>query len=104
VKPYTLTFAPVVNKQIDEQVLFIAQDSIDHALAWEDRLRDTIAGLSSFRGYAVDEEASDRLGYKLHKIVFEGNYLIHYAVDEKARAVRIVNFRHGARLPKDGEP
>ena len=94
----------MVQSQIDEQVLYIARDSIDNALAWESRLDDAIRGLADTAGYAVDENASDRLGVEVHKLVFEGTYLVHYTLDKPASIVRVINFRHGARLPRRGEP
>lgn len=96
--------APIVQQQIRQQALYIAEDSIDHALAWEERLRDTIIDLANFAGYAIDEDASKRLGFTLHKRTFETNYIIHFVVDESKDEVRVVNFRHGARLPRSGEP
>lgn len=96
--------APIVHDQIRTQVIHIARDSVEKALAWEDRLRATIKKLSQFSGYAIDEPASDRLGYPLHKLVFEGTYLIHFVVEDNQRMVRVVNFRHGARLPGRREP
>jgi plasmid stabilization system protein ParE len=104
VKNYDLTIAPVVSHQIREQVFYIAQHSIDYALAWEDRLATAIQGLSDMPGYAVDEEASQRLGYEVRKYVFEGTYLVHFRVDEEASLIRVINFRHGSRLPRLGEP
>ena len=90
--------------QITEQVFLIARDSIDNALAWESRLRTTIEEIGEIPSQAVDEDASDRLGYTVRKAVFEGTYLIHYWLDESAGVVRVINFRHGARLPQRGEP
>ena len=94
-KRYRLVVAPIVHEQIREQVLFIAQHSIENALAWEDRLEQAIKGLTSVTGDAIDEEASDRLGFTLHRLVFGSSYLIHYTIDEPAGVVRVVNFRHG---------
>lgn len=96
--------APIVHDQIRAQLLHIARDSIKNALAWEDRVRATIKKLSQYSGYAIDETASARLGYTLRKLVFEGTYLIHFVVEDNQRIVRVVNFRHGARLPVRGEP
>ncbi len=103
-KRLTIIIAPNVQEQITDQVLHIAQDSIDNALAWEDRLRVAIEGIGEMPGYAIDEDASDRLGYQVRKNIFEDTYLIHYCVDEAEGKVRIVNFRHGARLTRTGEP
>lgn len=103
-KRWRVLIAPAVGKLIDEQLLFIAADSIDNALEWEQRLRSAILKLSENPGYALDEEASDRLGFPVHKLVCERTYLIHYALDAPGQIVRVVGFRHGARLPRTGEP
>ncbi len=99
-----LTIAPAVHDQIADQVLHIAQHSVDNAFAWESRLKSAIQNLAEFHGYAIDEDASGRLGVQVHRLVFEGTYLVHFTVDDAAGVVRVVNFRHGARLPTHGEP
>ncbi len=58
----------------------------------------------TFHNYAIDEDASARLSQPIRKIVFEKTYLIHFMVDDAAAIIRIVNFRHGARLPRPDEP
>jgi plasmid stabilization system protein ParE len=95
---------PTVQDQITEQVLYIASDSIDNALAWEQNLRKAIEKIGETHGHAVDEAASNRLGFQVHKVVFDRTYLIHYCIDDVAHVVKIVNFRHGSRLPRRGEP
>jgi plasmid stabilization system protein ParE len=100
----TVSVSEAVKQQITEQVFFIAQDSIDHALLWEARLRAAINGLGEFYGHAVDEVASQRVGQIIHKMVFEKTYLVHYQVNVAAGVVEVVNFRHGSRLPQRGEP
>lgn len=95
---------PHVRDQITSQVLHIAEDSIDNALAWESRLRAMIGAIGEFQGHAIDDEASRRASLAVRKVVFEGTYLLHYHVDESTAVVVIVNFRHGARLPRRGEP
>ena len=82
---------------------YIAQDSIDNALAWEDRVMAALAGLADFHGHALDADTRDRLGYPVHKLVFERTYLIHYYVDEAGNVVRVVRFRHGARSALGGQ-
>ena len=96
--------SPGVTEQIQEQVFYIAQDSTDNALAWEDRLLAALESLGDFHGHAIDEQAVDRLGGIIHKMVFEKTYLIHYEVNQTAGIVEIMNFRHGARRPRVGEP
>lgn len=101
---FSVHIAAGAQDQITEQVRYIAQDSIDRALAWRDRVSGAIQNLAEFHGYAIDEDASGRLGFQLHRLVFEGTYLVHFTVDDAAGVVRVVNFRHGARLPTHGEP
>jgi plasmid stabilization system protein ParE len=75
VKRLAVILAPDVRAEINEQVLYIAADSVDNALAWEDRLMKAIHDLQDFYGYAMDEEASSQLGHPVRKLVFEGTYL-----------------------------
>ena len=89
---------PIVQEQIRDQIRYIAQDSIHNALAWEDRLRRAIE-IGDMPGHAIDEDASDRLGFTIRKCVFEKTYLIHYRLSAALTDVEIVNFRHGIRLP-----
>jgi hypothetical protein len=104
VRRWTVDITAHVRDQITEQVLYTAADSIDNALAWEDRLCAAIGQLAWVTGFAIDEDASDRLGFALHKLVFERTYLIHYELDDPANTVHVTSFRHGAREPKSGEP
>jgi plasmid stabilization system protein ParE len=103
-KRWTVIVPPIVQEQIRVQTFYIATDSIDNALKWEDRLNKAIDRIGDMPVHAVDEAASNRLGYVIRKTTFEGTYLIHYQVNDAARTVRILNFRHGARLPRRGEP
>lgn len=84
--------------------MHIAEDSVENAIEWEVRLAKAIKKIGEMAGHAIDEEASERLGYSIRKSVFEKTYLIHYRINRKDRAVEILNFRHGMRLPKRGEP
>jgi plasmid stabilization system protein ParE len=104
VKRFTLIIAPKVQEEITAQVLRIAQDSVENAIRWENRLRSAVEGIGNMPGYSFDEDATRRLGYPIRKYVFEGTYLIHYWVDDAAGIIKIINFRHGARLPRTGEP
>jgi plasmid stabilization system protein ParE len=104
VKRLKVSLSDDVKMQIREQVLYIASDSVDNALAWEDRLRAAINGLAAFSGHPIDENATPRVNAVVHKMVFERTYLVHYHINESAGVVEVVNFRHGAKLPRRGEP
>lgn len=89
-----------IERLILAQVLHIAEDSIDRALAWEDRLRSAIRDLGILPGKcAVDEEVSSRYGDEVRKLVFERTYLVFYWINESARTIDILQFRHGAQFP-----
>lgn len=103
-KRWTVILSELVQRQIDDQAMHIARHSIDNALAWEARLDAAVQGLANLPGYGVDEDASARLGYEVRKLVFEGTYLIHYRREEQGGVVQVINFRHGARLPRATEP
>ena len=89
---------------ITAQVLYIANHSVDNALDWEDRLRTAIFKLEDVTGYAVDETATSRSGSEIHKMVFEGTYLVHYSLNQMTGVVNVIGFRHGSRVPRRGEP
>lgn len=104
-KRYRVVIPKIVEEQLRAQVMHIARDSVDNALAWEERLRAAIEGIGQLAGgHAVDEDASERIGLTVHKMVHERTYLVHYLVKDDAGVVEIINFRHGARLPGRGEP
>jgi len=94
---------PNARSQITEIVWYIAEDSLNNGLAWEARLIATLDALGGFHGHAIDEDASERAGDQLRKVVFESTYLDHYHVDVGV-AVVVSNVRHGARLPRRREP
>jgi plasmid stabilization system protein ParE len=104
-KHHPVIIPPFVQQQIEEQVEYIAADSIENALAWEERLRGAIKRIGELpRRYAIDGEMSARYGTLVHKVVFERTYLVFYCIDKNARSVHVLNFRHGARKsPSDGE-
>jgi len=105
VKKYRVIVPPIVQNQIRTQASFIAQDSIANALAWEKRLRTAIEDLAMLpTRNAVDKLASRRIGQDVRKMVFDRIYLVFYRIRESNRAIDILNFRHGARLPQADEP
>lgn len=101
---YRVIISAEAQEQITAQVFYIAKDSIPNALRWEARLQSAIDGLADVPGHAVDEQASQRLGFTVQKATFEKTYLIHYVLDSINHVVRVVNFRHGATRPRRGEP
>jgi plasmid stabilization system protein ParE len=101
---FTVKISLDARQQITEQMLYIAQDSIDRAYAWETRVTTAISSLGSSPGYSRDEAASNHLGREVRRLVFERTYLILFTVDVSEGVVEVIGFRHGMRLPKAGEP
>jgi len=105
VKRYKLRLSPDIAAAIDAQVVWIARESIDRALGWERRLSKAIDGARTWPGtHPIDNAASARIGRLAHKLVFERNYLIVYAIDESTTAIELVGFRHVAKQPGPKEP
>ena len=103
-KAYTVVTPPEVKRQITGIVLLIADDSIDDAIAGEERLTAALDALADVHGHAVDEVASVRTGLRLRKATFEKTHLIHYRVDGATATLFVVNVRDGRREPQRGEP
>lgn len=103
-KRWTVDLPPVVERLIENQVFQIAASSMANAFAWKARLDAAIDRLSEVNGFGVEEDASNRLGTVVRHLVFDGTYLVHYTLDDAAGIVRVIGFRHGARLPRRGEP
>jgi hypothetical protein len=86
-------------------VQYIARHSVDNALKRPERLDAAIADSGSTpMGFPIDAAAADRTGQPVRKMVFEKTYLVYYTIDELNHVVQVAGFRHGARLPKRGEP
>lgn len=102
---YTVIVAPAANHAILTRALAIAGDCVDHAIAWEQRVRATVLSLADApTRFSVDPEASRARGRPVRKCVFERTYLIFYEIDEEAGRVDVVRFRHGAMQPEPDEP
>lgn len=94
---YRVVLLPVVENQILDHALYIAQDSIDRALQWEQSLRQHILSLADLpKAHPISEPESRAFGSDIRKTNF-GDYLIFYRVDEQQATVYILAFMHGAR-------
>lgn len=87
----------VVENQILDQALYIAEDSVDRALQWERSLRERILSLGELpKAHPISEPESRAFGRDIRKTNF-GDYLIFYRVDDEQQMVYILAFMHGAR-------
>jgi len=63
---------------------------------------DAIETLAFFpRRFALAEEDAHR-PYEIRRMLI-GNYLALYTIDDSVRTVKLIAFRHGARLPRPEE-
>lgn len=72
------------------------------ALDWMERVYARIQTLKYHpKRHACAEENRHR-DYEIRRLII-GNYLALYTVDDEARSVRVIGFRHASRLPRPNE-
>jgi plasmid stabilization system protein ParE len=98
---FTVVVAPVAAEKIGHYGDYIAEQSgsVETAERWVDQVYNAIATLEVFpRRFALAEEDAHR-SYEIRRLIF-GDYLALYTIDDVEKTVRVVGFRHGARLPR----
>lgn len=94
---YAVILLPVVENQILDQATYIAEDSIDRALQWEQSLRERILSLGDLpNAHPISEPESRAFGRDIRKTNF-GDYLIFYRVDDAEQVVYVLAFMHGGQ-------
>lgn len=94
---YAVILLPVVENQILDQAMYIAEDSLDRALQWEESLRERILSLGDLpNAHPISEPESRAFGRDIRKINF-GDYLIFYRVGDVEQTIYVLAFMHGAR-------
>lgn len=72
--------------------------SIETGLRWASGVYTSVETLATMpRRYGIADEQI-YVAYELRRLII-GNYLALYHVDDELRVVRILSFRHGAKLP-----
>ena len=103
-KQYQVAVSPKARQQIGDCALYIAQQSgsLEVADRWIDRVYDSIQTLSTFPHRFVLGEENEYRDYEIRRKLIGRNLALH-TIDEEAKVVRIIHFRHGSRLPRPGE-
>lgn len=99
-KRYQVIVSPRTHQQILSYAQHIAEasGSVTTAERWVDKMYETIARLDYFpHRYGLAEEDAHRDNVIHRQII--GNYLALYSIDDDARVVSVIGFRHGKRLP-----
>lgn len=102
--PLQVRISADAQAQIVDQVDFIDRRSPGNAIKWQLRLGAAIVSIGRLPTHLPDPVASQRMRRPICKYVFERTYLVFYEVDVAAGTVDVLNFRHGARLPRRYEP
>ena len=101
---YRVSVSSAATDKIAEYAIYIAEQScsLDVADRWIDRVFDAIDGLDFFpQRFGLAEEDAHR-DFEIRRLVI-GNYLALYHVNDDAKTVRVIGFRHASRLPRPEE-
>ncbi len=94
---YHVDIPPHVENQILDHALYIANDSIQRAIDWSNRIRQQIEALSDWpKAYGIDPVSYPHDDGPMRKRSL-GNYIVRYRVIDLERLVKVVDFRHAAR-------
>jgi len=98
---YAVEITEAALNAIEEQARYIAIDCASplNSEGWLARVFDAVDGLSTMptrHGLAVEDEY---LPYEVRRVLV-GNHHLLFAIDEQAKTVWVIGFRHGSRLPR----
>lgn len=94
---YTVEVSPLVMTAIRTQALRIADDKPIAAERWLRRILRAVEKLESMpRRHPISESISDSLGLEVRRLIV-GRYKLFFHVNDRARLVRVVLFRHGSQ-------
>lgn len=102
---YRVVYTRTVTQQIDDQINFFLHDRhVSSAVVaeWLTGLYDAIDTLyHSPKRYGVVDRLSEAMGFPVHRMPYgrDGSYLIYYRVDDTARIVEVLRFKHAAQHP-----
>ena len=95
---YRIDYSKRATVNLENIVLYIAQDNPSKAIEFFEEITARITMLSEFP-YIGNFPPEDNLRYKGKRLLVFGNYKIYYAVDEHGKRIKIATVRHGARKP-----
>lgn len=97
---YRVLYSPHVLANIREHVRYlIKEQKVSPATIqrWYAPLFERIESLHKMpRLYAVDETATKRHGYEVHKLTYK-KYVVYYTVNDDKQVVELIAFMHGAK-------
>jgi len=101
---YTVKLSVTVVEQITEYALFIAEQrrAPENAQRWLERVYAAIETLDRMPQRCVLAPENAHRPYEIRRLLI-GQYLALFTIDEEKRAVHVIGFRHGHRLPRPGD-
>lgn len=103
-KRYRIIISPRVIESIADYRDYIAHSSGHSRIAatWVERVLASFDHLRTMPAKFALAEENDSRPYELRQMLI-GKYVAVYTIDEEYCVVRILNFRHGSRLPHRGD-
>ncbi len=96
---YRVTFAPRFLNDVDRQIEYLLSEhvAITTIERWFGDLYDKLEGLYHWPlRFPISPEQTEDMGYEVRRLNY-GDYQVFYRVDEDARLVEVIHFRHGSR-------
>lgn len=94
-KPYSVTWRPIAEADLENIIDYIAQDSPANAKKFGKELRDKTRQLAEFPG--TGRSGRPGLPDWLRELVAHKNYIIFYRVLDESRTVEILRVKHAAQ-------
>ena len=94
-KPYSVTWRPIAEADLDNIIDYIAQDSPANAKKFGKELRDKTKQLAEFP--CTGRSGRPSLPAWLRELVAHKNYIIFYRVLDESRTVEILRVKHAAQ-------
>ncbi len=94
-KPYSVTWRPIAEADLDNIIDYIAQDSPANAKKFGKELRDKTKQLAEFP--CTGRSGRPSLPDWLRELVAHKNYIIFYRVLDESRTVEILRVKHAAQ-------
>jgi mRNA-degrading endonuclease RelE of RelBE toxin-antitoxin system len=98
---YTVEVTKTAFELIQDQARYIAADCHAplNASRWLEQIWDVVDGLESLPERHNFAPENDYKTYEVRRVL-AGEYLILFTIDEPAKKVWVIGFRHGSRLPR----
>jgi plasmid stabilization system protein ParE len=94
-KKYNVEIPDCVIGEIEEYVYFIAQDSVENAFRWYEKIEAGINKLDSLPERCTVAEESQYFDFEVRQLII-GNYRVLFRI--KSNAVQVLHFRQDSML------